>query len=127
MEGSKNTSIKIVFVKPKDSSRWKYIVNNGRVHSMESDDLKRYLIELAPKLSRKILELMESFQMFLLDVDNQEILKIKTNQEEIEKFQRSSFLKMSRDYNTKIVEERKKEESKRPFEKSLQSVIGSFL
>ena len=126
-ENTSNESIKTIFVTPKTHQRWKYIVNDGFIHISNRDSLQKFLIELVPSQTKKIIEYMSEFQMFLLDTEEKNITRFYLDQEEVQKTLRNKFQKNTRNYEYKKSKEIQEEKNKRPFDRELQNVLKRFI
>lgn len=111
---------------PKNHKRWRYIVNDGAPHVETNQTLQKFLIELVPSKSRRIVDFMSEFQMFILDVESEEITRLYIDQKEVERQVKTKVIQSMRNYSSQKREKEAKESRRRPFDKQNDNVLKRF-
>lgn len=71
------TTIKFIFCKPFNEYYYSYAINTtDKTHIKSKDDIKTMLININPKLSRKISQAIDQFETFIYNVDDQIIMPL---------------------------------------------------
>jgi len=69
-------NIKIICILPRSRKYCRYVINDGEVHSKKYEDLRKFLISLAPTLAFEITRKIQTFSYFLLLVEEQQIIDL---------------------------------------------------
>lgn len=69
-------NIKIIYILPRSKTYCRYAINDGEVHSKRYEDLREFLITLAPSLSTELTEKIHSFSYFILFVEEKKIVDL---------------------------------------------------
>lgn len=86
MEQQNNPSVEYVIVYPKNKNRIRYYVNNNLrdSHSMNKDDLYKWLCEyITPPTTAQVAEYLQTYQPFIVDTKNNYVFKLEPRNSDI--------------------------------------------
>ena len=89
---------------PKTRLLYSYIINDGEMHTMKNDDLRKWLGELVQPKKFQINDFVYKFAYFIVMVPSQEVEELQVNANEERQRRKEEIRQTSRTQNFKILE-----------------------